>query len=51
MKKEVTAIIINGKEFNDNTPKDEIYEAIIFHLLGDYTLSEIEDLVDLYYKK
>ena len=49
MKKEVTSIIINRKEFNNNTPKREIYDEIIASLEEGKAYGEIEELVNLYY--
>lgn len=45
----VTGVIINGKEFNNNTPKREIYDEIIINLENGKSYGEVKELVDLYY--
>ena len=49
MKKEVTSIIMNGKEFNNNTPKEELYDEIIIALEDGKAYGDVKELVDLYY--
>lgn len=42
-------IIIDGKEFNSETPKREIYEEIVIALEDGKAYGDIKELVDLYY--
>ena len=45
----MTEIIINGKRFNSETPKREIYDEIITSLEDGKAYGDIKELVDLYY--
>lgn len=45
----VTGVIINGKEFNNNTSKREVYDEIITSLEEGKSYREIKELIDLYY--
>ena len=45
----VTGIVINRKEFNNNTPKEELYDEIIITLEEGKAYGDIKELVDLYY--
>lgn len=47
----MVGIIINGKEFNNNTPKEELYDEIIINLEDGKAYGDIKELVDLYYGK
>ena len=45
----VTGVIINGKEFNNNTPKEELYDEIVIALENGQAYGDIKELVNLYY--
>ena len=49
MKKEIIGIIINGREFNNETPKEELYDEIIIALENGQAYGDIKELVNLYY--
>ena len=45
----MVGIIINGKEFNSETSKREIYDEIIIALENGAAYGDVKELVDLYY--
>ena len=49
--KEIIGVIINGKEFNSDTPKGELYDEIIIALENGQAYGDIKELVNLYYGK
>ena len=47
--KKITEVIINGKEFNNETPKEELYDEILIALENGQAYGDIKELVNLYY--
>lgn len=47
--KKITGVIINGKEFNNETPKEELYDEILIALENGQAYGDIKELVNLYY--